>query len=357
MSVSYSASGGIVKFAETNSKKSQETIPFVLYSLIRGRLIFTTNEKYEQAILSTLIYIQTHLEGALNLDVLAGRVGFSPYHFHRIFRDVIGEPTKEYIRRLRVDRAAYRLKMSEETILQIALDTGFKTHESFTRAFQRQFGIPPNEFRRNFLQASRARKKQLQPRYIAEFHVKDESSLLPNQSTSVHVRLEHVRPIIVAFMRHVGPYDKLLDKGSPMSLLWDELFEWGNSNQLINADSLLIGIPQDDPSITPPEKQRFDVCVQIPEFRNPSGHIGCQTIPAGTFGVGRHYGSFDNLADTYMHIYDSLVTTGRFRLRTQTSFEVYSYSLVKGDIRIHFTDVYLPVEPVEKHKQIKERKF
>jgi AraC family transcriptional regulator len=129
-----------------------------------------------------------------------------------------------------------------------------------------------------------------------------------------------------------------------MSVLWDELFAWGNVNGLINADSLLIGIPQDDPSVTPPEKQRFDVCVQIPEFRNPSGHIGCQTIVAGTFGVGRHFGSFDNLADTYMHIYDSFVTTGKYNLRAQTPFEVYSYSHVKGDIRIHFTDVYLPIE-------------
>ena len=318
-------------------------------------MVFTTNEKYEQAILSTLIYIQSHLESDLTLDILAGRVGFSPYHFHRIFREVIGEPTKEYIRRLRIDRAAYRLKISEETIMRIALDAGFKTHESFTRVFQRQFGIPPNEFRRNSLQASRARKKQVQPRYITEFHLKGESGLLSNQSTFLQVRLEHVRPIIVAFVRHVGPYDKLLEKGSPMSLLWEDLFDWGNANQLINADSLLIGIPQDDPSITPPEKQRFDVCVQIPEFRNPSGHIGCQTISTGTFGVGRHYDSFDNLADTYRHIYDALVTTGKFRLRTQASFEVYSYSPVKGDIRIHFTDVYLPVEPVKKHNQSKER--
>ena len=309
--------------------------------------MFTTNEKYEQAILSTLIYIQSHLESDLTLELLAGHAGFSPYHFHRIFREGIGEPTKEYIRRLRIDRAAYRLKVSEETIMRIALDAGFKTHESFTRAFQRQFGIPPGEFRKNFLQASRARKKQLQPRYMTEFPLKG----LSDPSTFPQVRLEHVRPIIVAFVRHVGPYDKLLDKGSPMSLLWEELFDWGNANQLINADSLLIGIPQDDPSITPPEKQRFDVCVQIPEFRNPSGHIGCQTIAAGTFGVGRHYGPFEGLADTYMHVYDALITTGTFRLRTQAPFEVYSYSQVKGDIRIHFTDVYLPVEPVQKHNQ------
>ena len=300
-------------------------------------MIFQTNEKYEEAILSTLIHIQTHLESDLSLDMLAERVGFSAYHYHRVFREIIGEPVKEYIRRLRIERAAYRLKVSEETILHIALDAGFKTHESFTRAFARQFHITPNEFRNNYLRASRERKKQAQPKYITDYPVKAEP-------TSMQVRLEHVRPIIVAFVRHVGPYDKLLDKDSPMSLLWDELFEWGNANKLINADSLLIGIPQDDPSITPPEKQRFDVCVQISEFRNPSGHIGCQTISAGMFGVSRHYGSFDNLAEAYMHIYDSLVTTGKYNLRTQTPFEVYSYSQVKGDIRIHFTDVYLPVE-------------
>ena len=272
-----------------------------------------------------------------------GRVGFSAYHFHRIFREVIGEPVKEHIRRLRVERAAYRLKVSEETILHIALDAGFKTHESFTRAFTRQFHITPIDFRNNFLRASHERKKQAQPKYIAEYGVKAESAFR-------QVQLEHVRPIIVAFVRHVGPYDKLLDKDSPMSLLWEELFKWGNVNKLINIDSLLIGIPQDDPSITPPEKQRFDICVQIPEFRNPSGHIGCQTISAGMFGVSRHYGSFDHLAEAYMQIYDSLVATGKYTLRTQTPFEVYGYSNVKGDIRIHFTDVYLPVEKAKESK-------
>lgn len=319
-------------------------------------MVFTTNEKYEQALLSTLLYIQSHLESDLTLESLARRVGFSSYHFHRIFREVIGEPVKAYVRRLRIDRAAYRLKISQETIMQIAIDAGFKTHESFTRAFQRQFGIPPTEFRKNSLQTSRARKKQVQPQYLTEFSRMGGSDLLTNQLTSVQVRVERVRPIIVAFVRHVGPYDRLLDPGSPMSQLWEELFAWGNANQLINADSLLIGIPQDDPSITPPEKQRFDVCVQIPEFRNPSGHIGCQTIPAGIFGVGRHYGSFDNLADTYMHIYDTLVPTGKFRMRAQAPFEVYSYSPVKGDIRIHFTEVYVPVEPVREREQPKNRR-
>lgn len=318
-------------------------------------MIFKTNEKYEQALLSTLLYIQTHLEQDLSLEVLAERVGFSAFHFHRIFREIIGEAVKEYIRRLRIERGAYRLKISEQTILQIALEAGFKTHESFTRAFERQFGMTPSEFRSNFLRLSREYKKQVQPKYISDYNMQDASGLLSNGSTGAQVRLEHVRPIIVAFVRHVGPYDQLLEKGSPMAPLWAELLQWGNENKLINADSLLIGLPQDDPSVTPPEKQRFDVCVQVTEFRNPSGHIGCQTISAGSFGVGRHYGSFDNLSETYRHVYDSLVTTGKYRLRQQIPFEVYSYSHVKDDLRIHFTDVYLPIEPTDSEKQAKER--
>jgi AraC family transcriptional regulator len=317
-------------------------------------MIFKTNPKYEQALLSTLLYIETHLEEDLSLRMLAERVGFSPFHFHRIFRETIGEAVKEYVRRLRIERGAYRLKLSDETILRIALDAGFKTPETFTRAFRRQFGVTPSEFRNDFLRVSRERKQHVRPVYISDYNMEDEAGLLPNRSTSARVRVEHVRSIIVAFVRHVGPYDRVLEPGSPMAPLWDELFRWGNANKLINAASLLIGLPQDDPSITPPAKQRFDVCVQVPEFRNPSGHIGCQTIAAGLFGVGRHYGSFDNLADTYTHVFDALVTTGRYRLRAQMPFEVYSYSHVKDDIRIHFTDVYLPIEPTNPDRRATE---
>ncbi len=82
---------------------------------------------------------------------------------------------------------------------------------------------------------------------------------------------------IVAFVRHIGPYEGLLDRDSPLFLLWDELFRWGNQNKLINADSLLIGIPQDDPSLAPPDKQRFDVCVQIPEdFATPRATLAAK---------------------------------------------------------------------------------
>src|SRR5918998_1326567 len=106
-----------------------------------------------------------------------------PLRDHRNFRETIGEAVKEYIRRLRIERGAYRLKISEQTILQIALDAGFKTHESFTRAFQRQFSITPSEFRTHFLRLSREHKKHVQPQYISDHNMHGESGLLSNRST------------------------------------------------------------------------------------------------------------------------------------------------------------------------------
>jgi AraC family transcriptional regulator len=159
------------------------------------------------------------------------------------------------------------------------------------------------------------------------------------------VRLEHVKPLIVAFVRYVGPYQTLLAPGSPLASLWENLFTWGRTHGLVVPDTLLIGIPQDDPSVTPADKQRFDVCVQVPECRHPTGSIGCQTLAPGLYGVCRHYGSFDSLADTYRRIYTQCVLNDGYTLRTAPPFEVYGSSWLRNDLHIHYTDVYMPFEP------------
>jgi AraC family transcriptional regulator len=106
-----------------------------------------TERDYRKRILRVLVHIQTHLDEALPLDELARVAHFSPYHFHRVFRGMVGESVKEHVRRLRLERAAQRLKLGDQPVVQIALDAGYETHESFTRAFSLLFGMPPSQFR------------------------------------------------------------------------------------------------------------------------------------------------------------------------------------------------------------------
>jgi AraC family transcriptional regulator len=277
---------------------------------------------------------------------LAEQAGFSQFHFHRIFREFVGEPIKEYVRRLRLERGAYRLKISQDTVLHIALNAGFKTHETFTRAFAQHFGVTPSEFRADFLRQARTRSRRLcNPSAGGESLIKHPNWVgIASPQSPVHV--EHIRPLLVAFVRYIGAYDSVLEPRSPLTSLWDRLFRWGNANGLIGSESLLIGIPQDDPTITPLERQRFDVCVQVQEFRNPDDNIGCQTISPGKYVVGRHFDSFDRLTETYARIYDASIASGAYQLRPLPCFEVYGTTRVNGDLHIRHTDVYMPVESV-----------
>jgi AraC-like DNA-binding protein len=78
---------------------------------------------------------------------LARRAGQSRFHFQRSFRARLGETPRQFIERLRLEQAAARLVRSKDSVLAIALGSGFASHEVFTRAFRRHFGCSPVRYR------------------------------------------------------------------------------------------------------------------------------------------------------------------------------------------------------------------
>jgi AraC family transcriptional regulator len=102
---------------------------------------------YKKRMLRVLSHIQQHLDDPLELGQLARLANFSPYHFHRVFAGMVGEPLREYIRRLRLERAALKLSNRKAPVIEIALGAGYQSHEAFTRAFRGGFGMSPSRFR------------------------------------------------------------------------------------------------------------------------------------------------------------------------------------------------------------------
>jgi AraC family transcriptional regulator len=99
-------------------------------------------------IFTLLRHLRDGLDGDVSLEALAGRAGWSPFHLHRQFRQLVGETPKAYTQRLRLDRAAARLATSDDRVVDIALECGFASHEVFSRAFRRRFGHSPERHRR-----------------------------------------------------------------------------------------------------------------------------------------------------------------------------------------------------------------
>ena len=82
-------------------------------------------------------------------DVLAARLHFSRPYVDRVITAAAGETPGRFRRRIRLERAAYRLLKRESTLLDIAVEAGYSSHEAFTRAFQRGYGVAPSVWRRD----------------------------------------------------------------------------------------------------------------------------------------------------------------------------------------------------------------
>jgi len=91
-------------------------------------------------------HIEANLEEEITLASLARAAGYSPWHSARMFREYTGLAPFEYVRRLRLSRAALRLRDEKRRVVDVAMDFVFDSHEGFTRAFRKEFGIPPKSY-------------------------------------------------------------------------------------------------------------------------------------------------------------------------------------------------------------------
>jgi AraC family transcriptional regulator len=96
-----------------------------------------------------LLHIQENLDGDLTLQELAGVAHFSPFHFHRIFRGMVGESLHAHVRRIRLERAVMRLRYTNQPIIDIAFEARLRDtrglHTGFS-GYDRLFTI---QYRKN----------------------------------------------------------------------------------------------------------------------------------------------------------------------------------------------------------------
>jgi len=90
--------------------------------------------------------IDTHLKERITLRMLAEAAGYSPWHAAKMFKELTGKTPFDYIRTMRLSRAAVRLREEEIKVIDVAFDFLFDSHEGFTRAFSKHFGITPKNY-------------------------------------------------------------------------------------------------------------------------------------------------------------------------------------------------------------------
>jgi AraC-like DNA-binding protein len=110
------------------------------------------------ALSATLAYVDDHLDEPLRIPDLAARAGLSQFQFDQRIRAIFGFSAGQYLSRLRIDRACDRLRHSEASLSELALECGYADQAAFTRQFHKTVGLTPGAYR---LATARGRKRPL----------------------------------------------------------------------------------------------------------------------------------------------------------------------------------------------------
>ena len=278
-----------------------------------------TYNDYIQRINKVVAYINNHLDETLDLKTLANEAALSDFHFHRIFKALKGEAIGGYITRLRLEATARLLRYTALTIEEIAFNIGYETPASLSKAFKKQYGISPTEYRTN------------KDTYIMKKEIINQNLAL---KTPKIVTLEPKNLIYVAL---IGAYGSL-DYGKAYEQLWAVI----KAQKLFTKGIESICISYDDPKITEGSLQRSDVCLAIHKSATPQEEVSCKTLAGGKYAVFFYQGSYENLSQ----VYDTAVRwviDHQYTLREEPFFEKYLNDARRTPKEKLKTEIYIPI--------------
>ena len=278
-----------------------------------------TYNDYIQRINKVVAYINNHLDETLDLKTLANEAALSDFHFHRIFKALKGEAIGGYITRLRLEATARLLRYTALTIEEIAFNIGYETPASLSKAFKKQYGISPSEYRTN------------KDTYIMKKEIINPDLALKAPKI---VTLEPKNLIYVAL---TGAYGSL-DYGKAYEQLWAVI----KAQKLFTKGIESICISYDDPKITEGSLQRSDVCLAIHKSATPQDEVSCKTLAGGKYAVFFYQGSYENLSQ----VYDTAVRwviDHQYTLREEPFFEKYLNDARRTPKEKLKTEIYIPI--------------
>jgi AraC family transcriptional regulator len=285
-----------------------------------------TKNSYLESINKAIAYIESNSTTDIQLKDIAKQANLSQYHFHRVFKSLTGDTTKDFLTRLRLEKAALKLKHSQNDIGQIAFDCGYQNHETFTRAFKDYFGLTPLEYRNSIAELTTNKQNEYGKANI------DLNAL--NVQGPV---IKTIPDLHLAYIRHTGSYDKV---GSS----FQKLMFWAATHLVLKLKPVTIGIVHDNPDLTAEQHIRFDACVLLSKEIKPNGEIGYKKIEGGKFAVFTYKGAYDGFYPVYDYIYNVCLFDNKFDLADKPALEWYIKSPPFNKPENFVTDFYVPIK-------------
>lgn len=292
----------------------------ILPTLKRWRSHTQTHLEYYRSINRALEYINEHLSESINLSDVAEVAHISGYHFHRIFKAVISESVGDYIQRLRLEKAAFKLKYTTESLTDIAEQTGYQSQHALFKAFKKRYGISPIAYR----------KDPSILNIVAE----------PVFNISMEPEIKKLAPKEVVYLQIMNP----LQNRENHTKVWDRVIQFADTMGIPDSEREYILLNKDLPTITNPEQCRFYACITALKSIIPMGKFGVQKIEGGKYAVFKYTGECGGIDRMYCNIYRYWIPQSQYKLRDSTTFEkLYMPNQIEAG-KEQITEIYIPVE-------------
>ncbi|MEA3321392.1 MAG: AraC family transcriptional regulator [Bacillota bacterium] len=304
----------------------------------------------EKLINQMVEYIENNLESSLSLEELASISTYSPFHFQRLFKAHVGETPANYVKRLRMEKAAHLLIYEHSIpITQIAFMCGFTSLSYFTTSFHTFFQCSPTKWREGaYLERF--------PREYADNSKK--SKQLRNMEQEQHINkgynkfqwldLEKVKimefPSCITVKRqNVGPYTQ----GIPD--VWERVYHWAKARDIMTDNTFLFGVPKNNPYITPAKMSRYDCHLAVEGLMD-------DTLVTYQFKGGKHvvyefdepvdYLERNRLIECYSELYSFWLPKSGYKY-LDNPMELISMKPKKGslEVDVRVKAISLAIEP------------
>jgi len=294
-----------------------------------------------------LEYIHRNLSDDLSLEKLSGIASYSPFHFQRIFTKAVGESPKQYIIRLRLEKAAHVIRIFPEMKLtEISGNSGFSSLSTFSRAFKNYFGVSPDEYKNNpSINIDRICKTDSKKCKTASGFSDDlwRVKFMQKNMEGFGNEIE----IVVKRMPGKQLYytQTCLETADSITLSYRKLCKWAGSRALITPDSLFIGTLLDIPFITPIDKCRYQTCISSSVQVKESNGISKGSLEQGLYASYSIKGDFFTIINSLAWVNHKWMPDSGYKLADIFGYEIFQENPSLKPLDQIRREILLPVKP------------
>ena len=317
-------------------------------------------DEYIARINRVIDFIEKNMDKELTLERLSRVANFSQFHFHRIFKAMMGETLNQFIQRIRIERAAVLLLHNpKKSITEIAFDCGYSGSATFARAFKDTFNMSASEWRTRGQADRKNRKTNGKPGKTIGKQGKDAEAssyyidaqtynpkwrIKMKDKNQISVEVKEMPELHVAYLRHIGPYK---GDGELFGRLIGKLMKWAGARGLINfPETQLLVVYHDDPKVTDENKLRTSVCLTVPKGTTVDGEFGAMTVQGGAYAVAGFELANDEFQQAWDTVYGAWLPDSGYQPDNHPCLEIYHNDPKEHPENKHIVDICVPVKPL-----------